>query len=136
MTWKSVVAGLSLAIIGVACDGLRPVCGCTPAELRANVTGKIFDAAAAPVANVPFYMVGVGTGVTFDPPEAPEMWMPKTSAVGDFNTQVMGMGLPGSLELHVAVYPPGRSRVVVTAGMVPFSYDPQGQSTVTVVLPP
>ena len=135
MTWKTLAAGLSLAIVGIACDVFEPVCGCTPAVARANVAGKITDASGAAVADVPFYVVGLFAEETFSPPQTAESWMPKTNGAGEFFYQVAASG-EGNRELRVVVYPPGRVRVVVSAGTAPFSYLPVGTTTVAIVLPP
>jgi hypothetical protein len=136
LTWKTVVAGVALGMVGVACDFSRPICGCTPSFYGAFVAGTVTDASGAPVANAPIMLIGTNVAQSFNPPSTPYEGLQKTTAEGKFATEVMGMG--DLQEIRVAVYPPGRSVVVASAGSASFHLNSFGSDTVkvSITLPP
>jgi hypothetical protein len=135
-TWKTLAAGIGLAVIGIACDFAKPICGCTPTVFLARAAGTITDAAGAPVANTPYVLIGLPAGRTFTPPATASEYNQKTDANGKFATEVSGGG--EIQEIHAAVYPAGRSVVVVKAGTATFHMNGFGPDTVnlSIVLPP
>ena len=135
-TWKTLAAGTGLALIGIACDFAKPVCGCTPTSFMARAAGTITDAAGAPVANAPYVLVGLPPGRTFTPPGTSSDYNRKTDANGKFVTEVIGGG--EIQEIHAVVYPTGRSVVVVNTGTATFHINGFGPDTVklAITLPP
>jgi hypothetical protein len=133
---KSLMMGLSLGVLGIACDFAKPICGCTPTVFLARAAGTITDAAGAPVANTPFVLIGLPAGRTFTPPATASEYDQKTDADGKFVTEVNGGG--EIQEIHAAVYPAGRSVVVVKAGTATFHMNGFGPDTVklAITLPP
>lgn len=136
ISWKTIIAGVALGAVGVACDFSRPICGCTPTFYGAFVAGTVTDASGAPVANTPLLLMGMNAGQSFNPPASPYEGMLKTTADGKFVAEVMGMG--DLQEIRIAVYPAGRSVVTTSAGAATFHLNRFGPDTVkvSVVLPP
>jgi hypothetical protein len=134
---KALLAGIALALIGVSCDFVEPVCACTPPYFGALVAGTVIDASGQPVPNASIYMVGTQPGRTFFAPEVAEEYMPKTGADGAFVAQVTGDQEDVPLELHAKVYLPDRS-AAVQAGTAVFHMNRFGPDTVkvSIVLPP
>jgi hypothetical protein len=133
---KTLAAGVALGLVGVACDFSKPICGCTPTSFMARAAGTITDAAGAPVANTPYALIGLHPGRTFTPPGTASEYNQKTDADGRFRTEVMGGG--EIQEIHAAVYPAGRSVVVIKAGTATFHINGFGPDTVklAITLPP
>jgi hypothetical protein len=135
-TWKTLAAGIGLAVLGIACDFAKPMCGCPPTIFLARAAGAITDAGGAPVANTPYILVGLPPGRTFTPLDTAYEWLQKTDTNGKFVTEVTGGG--EIQEIHAAVYPAGRSVVVVKTGTASFRMNGLGPDTVklSIVLPP
>lgn len=115
---KRLLTAVCIALVGIACDFAKPICGCTPVVHLAVVSGTVKDELGTPVANTPFMMVGMDAGRTFTPPTAPSDYFYKTDANGKFVAEIYGSG--EVQEIRAAFYPAGRGVVVVNAGTAMF----------------
>jgi hypothetical protein len=133
---KTLAAGIALAIIALSCSTVEPLCGCEPVVFSVQAVGTITDAGGAPVANAQYTMIGMSAGRTFAAPSTPQTWYPTTDANGQFVQVVYGSA--ETQEIHVAVYPPGRNVVTVSAGTANFKMTVAPVDTVklAITLPP